>query len=231
MCYFRAGQQIRNVTPCYPDAEYSMCCNREDICLTNGLCYIASANRLHRGACTDPTFSSPSCSQICPSPADEAPLGYADVLPCPNSSKPTLWYCGLGNSDRCDPGPSQKTFTLPSGFLVESKSTNAVAAPTATVTGTPAAVNSSSSTAGKQCAERKGVEAGIGVGVGVPLAAALAGAVWLLFKEKKRGQDRLAEQQRGFLQQQLELDKRRFQRNALGAHELATWQPVYEAPT
>lgn len=80
---------------------------------------------------------------------------------------------------------------------MESKSTNAAAAPTATVTGVPPAVNSSSGTADKQCAERKGVEAGIGFGVGVPLAVALAGTVWLLLKEKKRGQDRLAKQQHG----------------------------------
>ncbi|KAL8731793.1 MAG: hypothetical protein Q9166_003240, partial [cf. Caloplaca sp. 2 TL-2023] len=111
-CYYPGGIAQPNDTPCNPTASTSVCCAPEDICLSNGLCYRANINRLHRGSCTDPTFSSPLCTNICTSPAD-SPFGFADVLLCPLSDQ---WYCGWGNQSRCENGP---TFKLADGYFAD----------------------------------------------------------------------------------------------------------------
>ena len=41
-------------TPCNPNAQESNCCAPDDICLSNGLCWRANINRLHRGVCCPP---------------------------------------------------------------------------------------------------------------------------------------------------------------------------------
>ncbi|KAI4102423.1 MAG: hypothetical protein LQ345_007372 [Seirophora villosa] len=114
-CYYPSSIPQPNDTPCDPSLPVSNCCAPDDICLSNGLCYRANINRLHRGSCTDPTFSSPLCAQICTKTPDDHPFGWADVLLCPLSDD---WYCGWGNQSRCERG---ETFKLQDGYFADKR--------------------------------------------------------------------------------------------------------------
>ncbi|KAL9008475.1 MAG: hypothetical protein Q9173_006403 [Seirophora scorigena] len=114
-CYYPSSIPQPNDTPCDPSLSISNCCAPDDICLSNGLCYRANINRLHRGSCTDPTFSSPLCAQICTETPDDHPFGWADVLLCPLSDE---WYCGWGNQSRCERG---ETFKLHDGYFADKR--------------------------------------------------------------------------------------------------------------
>lgn len=48
-CYYPNGKLVREDSPCNPNSKVSMCCGPTDICLSNGLCYVANINALHRG--------------------------------------------------------------------------------------------------------------------------------------------------------------------------------------
>lgn len=50
-CYYLGGKMQYADTPCNPGEPHSMCCNRRDICLSNGLCFTAALNILTRGVC------------------------------------------------------------------------------------------------------------------------------------------------------------------------------------
>lgn len=54
--------------PCNPDTNTTTtCCNKKDICMTNGLCYVLQdkAMTLSRGSCTDRSWGYP-CSDARP---------------------------------------------------------------------------------------------------------------------------------------------------------------------
>lgn len=142
-CYYPNGDYQPLDTPCNPHAKESNCCAPDDICLSNGLCYRANINRLHRGvsephtliespltgpsqSCTDPTFSSDSCTSICTGPNDIS-TGFADVLECPLTSN---WYCGWGNQSRCN---ERMTFQIPDGYFADNRNVSSTKA-TVTVT-------------------------------------------------------------------------------------------------
>ena len=57
-CYYPGAIPQSQDTPCHPNAAASVCCAPEDICLSNGLCYRASINRLHRGVSFPPRLAS-----------------------------------------------------------------------------------------------------------------------------------------------------------------------------
>ncbi|KAL8730804.1 MAG: hypothetical protein Q9181_004548 [Wetmoreana brouardii] len=102
----------------------------------------------------------------------------------------------------------------------------------------------------QSCPSHSAAEAGIGVGVGVPLALGLGAALFLLSREKRRGQERLTEQQRGkpaefrheihllirsvvFLaQQQHAAEQKRYRQDVAEFHEADStpFNNVHEAP-
>lgn len=63
-CLFPQGNLDTLGTPCNPNAQYSSCCNPEDICLSNGLCFNTSQGIIYRLSCTDPSWGL-SCAQYC----------------------------------------------------------------------------------------------------------------------------------------------------------------------
>jgi hypothetical protein len=78
---------------------YSMCCatNRTsdaDQCLQNGLCYNADGNYYWRESCTDPTWTSEACSQLC---RVDWSGGDAPLTLCLDGS----WCCGYENITGC----------------------------------------------------------------------------------------------------------------------------------
>ena len=92
-----------------------------------------------------------------------------------------MFYFGNGNEERCNAGPSQKTFTLPQGYFSDAR--NASQSMATSCAGDGSSVNA---TTQKSCPSHAAAEAGIGIGVGLPLAIALGTALFLLFREKKR---------------------------------------------
>lgn len=50
-CYYPTGKLQTADTACNPGELNSMCCNRNDICLSNGLCFTTQSNILSRGVC------------------------------------------------------------------------------------------------------------------------------------------------------------------------------------
>ncbi|KAK0737276.1 hypothetical protein B0T21DRAFT_383285 [Apiosordaria backusii] len=66
-CYYPNGNEARNDFPCNQDADgASTCCNGDMgyTCMTNKYCRSPKGD-LVRGACTDPSFSSPECPKPC----------------------------------------------------------------------------------------------------------------------------------------------------------------------
>ncbi|KAF2736896.1 hypothetical protein EJ04DRAFT_550905 [Polyplosphaeria fusca] len=68
ICYLPNGETNRDV-PCNASAPASPCCSSTSACLSNGLCIIDadddSGISYSRGTCTDRSWSSPLCPQMC----------------------------------------------------------------------------------------------------------------------------------------------------------------------
>lgn len=150
-----------------------------------------------------------------------APGGWADVVSCSADNAPNMFYCGFNNEDRCIPGSAQDVFSLPNGYFADQRnvtltatgraSSSAAVSPTVasltvasltldTACPTAAAVHCSgdnSANTERLCPSHNRAEIGIGIGVGLPLACALGMVLFLLHREKRRGRQKLQEQQRG----------------------------------
>lgn len=69
-CYYPDKTPSRG-TPCRPNDAVSPCCGPGFVCLSNGLCSPGSEDRknyqyqLYRSSCTDPTWNSMDCPQVC----------------------------------------------------------------------------------------------------------------------------------------------------------------------
>jgi hypothetical protein len=64
-CYFLDGNEAVDDVPCSPN-QYTNCCNQNDVCMSNGLCYVQGQRgfALSRGTCTDVTWGS-NCTAPC----------------------------------------------------------------------------------------------------------------------------------------------------------------------
>ncbi|KAK4170474.1 hypothetical protein QBC43DRAFT_250034 [Cladorrhinum sp. PSN259] len=126
-CYYPSGKEAPGDHPCDPDAEDSPCCAGQGLnhqCLSNGLC--VGTNQIARGSCTDQSWRSGECAQVClseyittlvggsqqlitrffPSGASSS-NGGSDLASCRNVTGPdTDSYCCLPNSNGqcCDRG-------------------------------------------------------------------------------------------------------------------------------
>lgn len=64
-CYYPNGNASTSTDfPCSLEAD-SPCCPQGWQCLSNGLCYLENENYLGRYTCTDQTWQSTACPQIC----------------------------------------------------------------------------------------------------------------------------------------------------------------------
>ncbi|KAK3985668.1 hypothetical protein QBC44DRAFT_334583 [Cladorrhinum sp. PSN332] len=105
-CYYPSGKEAVGDHPCDPDAEDSPCCAGQGLnhhCLSNGLC--AGGTQIARGSCTDQSWRSGECTQVCLSAAfsDRG----SDLVSCRNATGPdTDSYCCLPNAsgDCCNKG-------------------------------------------------------------------------------------------------------------------------------
>lgn len=69
-CYYPNGVK-NNGGACNANAEVSVCCGPTFVCLGNGLCQVGPdalrtyGYEFYRSGCTDASFNSPLCPQIC----------------------------------------------------------------------------------------------------------------------------------------------------------------------
>ncbi|KAK4222744.1 hypothetical protein QBC38DRAFT_518515 [Podospora fimiseda] len=105
-CYYPGGKEAFD-QPCDPDAEVSVCCAGDGLnhrCLSNGLC--AGTNQIARGSCTDQSWKSTECAQVCLSNPTFLNRG-SDLVSCRNvTGQNTDSYCCLPNQSGqcCDEG-------------------------------------------------------------------------------------------------------------------------------
>ncbi len=70
-CYLKNGTDRNGPTgvggykPCNTNSEVSMCCADTDHCRTDGLCTNFDGTLLWRESCTDQSWKSPSCINLC----------------------------------------------------------------------------------------------------------------------------------------------------------------------
>ncbi|KAL1970273.1 hypothetical protein VTN77DRAFT_5433 [Rasamsonia byssochlamydoides] len=119
-CYYPNGNVSTSTDiPCSLEA-YSPCCPQGWQCLSNGLCYLENEQYLGRYTCTDPTWQSSACPQICTH--DNTAAGDEAILEC----SPGQYCCDANRPDIdnppqpgcCDTGGH--LFSLPSGTPVPS---------------------------------------------------------------------------------------------------------------
>ena len=63
-CYYPNGNPSSGDIPCSSSGD-GPCCPLNWSCESNGLCYLANAGYYGRYTCTDQTWDSPNCPQIC----------------------------------------------------------------------------------------------------------------------------------------------------------------------
>lgn len=65
-CYFLDGSVATADVPCTSDATTN-CCNKNDICMSNGLCYLQGSHgmSLSRGSCTDKSWGARCFAPCC----------------------------------------------------------------------------------------------------------------------------------------------------------------------
>ncbi|TKA67759.1 hypothetical protein B0A55_08431 [Friedmanniomyces simplex] len=134
-CYYPDGNLTNG-----PDAACSSgggaCCPYQWECLSNGLCYLPTAAYYGRYTCTDATWQSSSCPQLCTegntAPGDEA------LLQCSDGS----WCCDGDRSFNCCTTADTNYFLLPQGTSYAS----ITSVPSPTPVASPVSGNSPAST-------------------------------------------------------------------------------------
>ncbi|GCB27440.1 hypothetical protein AAWM_10325 [Aspergillus awamori] len=208
-CYFPEGNVAEDYTPC-SDNGVSFCCNKDSICLSNGLCTsMHQPYVLGRGACTSQSWNDTSvCDDVCHgittawSSACSLIL-YGTVngvkLYCPNSiiSNGTD---SLGCANGVSPisvgtgKPIAGKAYLASYSLLPTAST-ATSTATATSTTEPDTSSPSTTTADESCSSSTAANSNqvsratvtaVGAGVGVPLGLLALASLGYGFNERRK---------------------------------------------
>lgn len=100
-CYFPNGSVQNNTYVCNPSAKFSPCCTTGDVCTNLGLCVndlIKTNDSLYwRNSCTDPTWKSSECAQVCQTTA----TGMRTV-------HRVYDHCHVDDQLTCDPRPERR---------------------------------------------------------------------------------------------------------------------------
>ncbi|KAH8425080.1 uncharacterized protein LDX57_002828 [Aspergillus melleus] len=177
-CYNLDGTQAKADVPC-PDGETSNCCNTNDVCMSNGLCYLQGKRGLglSRGSCTDRSWGA-KCYSPCSNDNRNTGIPIINVGFNGNNSE---YCCGAvtwdGKAGCLHGGDS---FQLPFGRAIagvaalaeHGNSANGSSWNSRTKEPEPASSNH---------------DVAIGVGVGVPLGVlALTAVAWALWERRAR---------------------------------------------
>ncbi|GAD97683.1 hypothetical protein AOR_1_1136194 [Paecilomyces variotii No. 5] len=188
ICYNPDGSEASADIPCTSDAT-TWCCNRNDICMSNGLCYLQHDGgfALSRASCTDRTWNGDGCYQYCwkinPS------SGFPIVAAAYNGSS-TTYCCGTASYENGEVTCGFGTASVPAGTAIPGVAALAVSSSTAS----PASNTSSNSSSFGNCSNSRADssdcsshDTAIGAGVGVPLGAiAIASLAWAFWERRGR---------------------------------------------
>ncbi|KAL4890257.1 hypothetical protein BDV59DRAFT_195180 [Aspergillus ambiguus] len=185
-CYFLNGQIADQDVPCNISAETSICCNKNDICLSNGLCYLQhnSAPAFSRGSCTSQDWSG-ECANHKPCARWDRGNGYKVV-----NALSDQYCCGsvVNITDSTIECEKDRIFHVDKGTVVPG-----VAALADFTTST--SVPSGGSNSNDSCAAASGTSENndqstrlaIGLGLGIPLGIIAGSAlIWGGWERKQR---------------------------------------------
>ncbi|KAK4194923.1 hypothetical protein QBC40DRAFT_317802 [Triangularia verruculosa] len=171
-CYDTWGNKDSNQMPCYGPGSTSdtktitHCCNKNDYCLSNGLCMSPQANNLMtQQGCTDKDWNGSSCNRFCQPQKRNNLLSSIPLIPCPatfNSSNGLQFCCGNNPEEAATCCESSVSISIPTGTLLLPSS--------------PSPSDSPSSTT----SETLKIGLGIGLGIGIPIFAVLLVVAYLL---------------------------------------------------
>ncbi|KAK4631543.1 hypothetical protein CLAFUW4_02486 [Fulvia fulva] len=185
-CYYPDGITSQaNDVPCNASAAVSPCCNKQDMCLDNGLCLHGGG--ISRGSCTEQSWGQ-DCPQWCKEVNNASGIA---LLPC--SPFGNVFSCQWGSCDTSFPVKGTSAAILRDAQVKPLGSTAAIALSAtdilsaASATGTASNSTSSQSTATRNPNVKytSGDMAAVGAGIGVPLLTALLGAIFLLPKKPR----------------------------------------------
>ncbi|KAE8352058.1 hypothetical protein BDV28DRAFT_8529 [Aspergillus coremiiformis] len=200
-CYFLDGSVASADVPCTTDSTTN-CCNKKDVCMSNGLCYIQGSRgmALSRGSCTDKSWG-PRCFAPCSS--TNRNNGYP-IVNVGYSGGTSTYCCGAvafkdgkitcqaeGDPFRIDFGTA-----IPgvAGLARNMSCSTTTSSSNSTESGSTGNSTESGSTGNATCentgpADRNGStrDVAIGAGVGVPLGVvALLSMGWALYERRQR---------------------------------------------
>jgi len=136
-CYYPNGDLAQGDGAC--SSNGGACCPYQWECLSNGLCYLENAGFYGRYTCTDQTWQSSGCPQICTE--SNTASGNEAVLQCGDGS----WCCDGDRSFNCCTTANTEYFALPQGNSIAYISS----VPSATSVASPASPNSAAPTSGE----------------------------------------------------------------------------------
>ncbi|KAE8138520.1 hypothetical protein BDV38DRAFT_292124 [Aspergillus pseudotamarii] len=187
-CYFVNGNIATADVPCNTSAEITTCCNKNDICLSNGLCYLQSQGNhpvMSRGSCTDQNWGG-ACKAAEPCARWNQGTGYRVVNAIDDQ------YC-CGNVVSIDNTSIEcavdRAFTVAIGTVMPGVAALANYTKSSTSSSPSSSGNSSSDSSGDTLADRndRSTRLAIGLGLGIPLGL-IAGSVliWGAWERKQR---------------------------------------------
>ncbi|KAE8358472.1 hypothetical protein BDV27DRAFT_169398 [Aspergillus caelatus] len=193
-CYFLDGSVATADVPCTSDATTN-CCNKADICMSNGLCYLQGSHgmALSRGSCTDKSWGA-RCFAPCSS--SNRNNGFP-VINVGFSGKDSQYCCGSvtvkDGKTTCTSEGDPFTITMGTaipgvaGLSVSNNNNNNSNSDSGSGSGS---TNNTDSTCDDQRLKEKALDnhdIAIGVGVGVPLGLiAVASIAWALYERRQR---------------------------------------------
>ncbi|ODM23380.1 hypothetical protein SI65_00969 [Aspergillus cristatus] len=178
-CYFVNGNVANEDVPCNTTAPISTCCNKNDICLSNGLCYLQGSNgpSFSRGSCTNKDWLG-VCANAKPCQSHTNETGHRVVNALENQ-----YCCGSVTSiDSSNVNCAEdRAFYVSPGTVIPG-----VAALNASDTGN-SADNSTDSDNGGSSSDDKSTRLAIGLGLGIPLGIIAGSAlIWGAWERRQR---------------------------------------------
>jgi len=157
-----------------------------DTCLENGMCQppAGSAGQFARNLCTDQTWRSPNCLNVCTDPSNGGTSSDTSFLThCTDGS----WCCGGANTTCCNNNQGFQVASAISPYInAASTRTGTTTSATGTGTSAPETGNSSSTVppTSSPSSSLNGVAIGLGAALGILLLGAIAFGIFLWGKKK-----------------------------------------------
>lgn len=181
-CYNPDSSQATADVPC-TDEDNTFCCNKGDICMSNGLCYLqqTSGFALSRPSCTDLSWSACGSYKYCFEYNQKS--GFP-IVAANYAGNKTTHCCGTASYDNGTVSCPMRSVSVPYGTAIPGVAALAVSSTNSSNSSTSSCPSSSTSSGNKSSSSR---ETAIGAGVGVPLGViAIASLIWAFWERRGR---------------------------------------------